>query len=120
MEFTPSQISIIIERIVCKENGLGTLFELTLETLMKAKRTEYKHLTRDYSNGYRSRKAFGNRIMRELQAPHTRNVGLYPVMLGLLKEPGTRSPELRLPYIYSRFIHQTSKRCFLRDLWQTL
>ncbi|NLN96667.1 MAG: hypothetical protein GX128_10940 [Bacteroidales bacterium] len=98
MDFTPSQISKIIERILCKEDGLNTILKLTLETLMKAERTEYKHLTRDYSNGYRSRKAFGNKQMLELQAPHTRNGVLYPVILSLLKsqEQEARSLGFRL------------------------
>ncbi|NLN95446.1 MAG: hypothetical protein GX128_04660 [Bacteroidales bacterium] len=61
MNYTPYQISKIIEQIVCKEGGLNAIPKLTLETLMKAERTEYKHLAQDYSNGYRSRKAFGNK-----------------------------------------------------------
>lgn len=99
MDFTPSQISKIIEQTVCKEDGLNTILKLTLEALMKAERTEYKHLTQDYSNGYRSRKAFGNKQMLELQVPRTRNGGFYPVVLGLLKNQEQEARSLAF-YLY--------------------
>ncbi len=85
MHFTQTQISKIIEQILEKEDGLNTILKMTLEALMKAERTEHNTSTRDYSNGYRTRKAFGDKQMIELQVPRTRNGGFYPVILGLLK-----------------------------------
>ncbi len=85
MHFTHSQITKIIEEIVSKDDGLNTILKMTLEALMKSERTAHNVSTGDYSNGYRSRKAFGDKQMLELQVPRTRNGGFYPVILGLLK-----------------------------------
>ncbi len=73
MHFTQTQISKIIEQIVEKEDGLNTIFLMTLEALMKAERTGYNHQRKDNSNGFRTRKAFGDKQMPELQVPRTRN-----------------------------------------------
>lgn len=59
--------------------------KLTLEALMRSKRSEHNNEHDDYSNGYRSRKAFGDKQMIELQVPRTRSVSFYSVILGLLK-----------------------------------
>jgi len=85
MHFTQSQVSKIIEETILKKDGLNTVLKYTLEALMKAERAEYKSQTKAYSNGYRSRKAFGDKQMIELQVPRTRDGGFYPVILGLLK-----------------------------------
>lgn len=85
MHFTQPQFTKIIEDIIEKEDGLNTILKTTLEAMMKAERSEYKQSVNDYSNGYRSRKAFGNGKMIELKVPRTRE-GFYPVVLGLLKD----------------------------------
>lgn len=85
MNFTQSQVSKILEEILEKEEGLNLILKLSLEALMKSERQEHNAVTRDNSNGYRSRKAFGDKQMIELQVPRTRNGGFYPVILGLLK-----------------------------------
>jgi len=85
MRFTQPQFTKIIEDIIEKEDGLNTILKTTLEAMMKAERTEYKKSVNDYSNGYRSRKAFGDGKMIELKVPRTRK-GFYPVVLGLLKD----------------------------------
>lgn len=85
MNFTQSQVSKILEEILEKEDGLNLILKLSLEALMKSERQEHNEVTKDNSNGYRSRKAFGDKQMIELQVPRTRNGGFYPVILGLLK-----------------------------------
>lgn len=85
MRFTQPQINEIFESLLEKEEGLNAVLKLTLETLMKMERSEYKKENADYSNGYRSRKAFGDKKMLELRVPRTRSGGFYPVILGLLK-----------------------------------
>lgn len=85
MRFTQPQFTKIIEDIIEKEDGLNTILKTTLEAMMKAERTEYQKATKDYGNGYRYRKAFGNGKMIELKVPRTRE-GFYPVVLGLLKD----------------------------------
>lgn len=85
MHFTQAQVSKILEDILKKEDGLNTVLKLSLEALMKSERDEFNKANGSYSNGYRSRKAFGDKQMLELQVPRTRNGGFYPVILGLLK-----------------------------------
>lgn len=85
MHFTQKQVSEILEEILEKEDGLNTILKMSLEALMKSERTVHNKSEQDYSNGYRSRKAFGDKQMLELQVPRTRNGGFYPVILGLLK-----------------------------------
>lgn len=85
MHFTQVQIKEIIETIVQKEDGLNTILKIALESLMKAERAEHLINNSDYGNGFRTRKAFGDKQMLELQVPRTRNGSFYPVILGLLK-----------------------------------
>jgi transposase-like protein len=85
MHFTQPQVSKILEDILQKEDGLNTILKLSLEALMKSEREIYKNKVSDYSNGFRNRKAFGDKRMLELQIPRTRNGGFYPVILALLK-----------------------------------
>ena len=66
---------------------------------MKTESTEYKHITQDYICSYRSRKAFGNKQMLELQVPRTCNGVLYPVILGLLKSQEQEARSLTF-YLY--------------------
>jgi len=86
MRFTQPQFSEIITDLIEKEDGLNIILKTTLEALMKAERSEYKRFIKDYSNGYRSRKVYGNGKMIELKMPRTRDGGFYPVVLGLLKD----------------------------------
>lgn len=85
MQFTQTQIKDILSEVVSKKDGLNTILKLTLEALMRSERSEHNNEHGDYSNGYRSRKAFGDKQMIELQVPRTRSGSFYPVILGLLK-----------------------------------
>src|SRR5699024_5653335 len=85
MRFTQPQFTKIIEDIIEKEDGLNTILKTTLETMMKAERTEYKKTLNDYSNYYRIRKTFRIGKMIEHKVPRTRKC-FYPVVLGLLKD----------------------------------
>jgi transposase-like protein len=85
MQFTQTQIKDILSELVSKEDGLNTILKLTLEALMRVERTEHNEVHQDYSNGFRSRKAFGDKQMIELQVPRTRKGHFYPIILGLLK-----------------------------------
>lgn len=94
MRFTQSQFTTIIEDIIEQEDGLNLILKTTLEALMKAERTEYKDSVNDYSNGYRTRKAYGYGKILELRVPRTRSGGFYPVILGLLKDQQREAHEL--------------------------
>lgn len=85
MQFTQTQIKDILAEVISNEDGLNTILKLTLEALMRSERSEHNSERGDYSNGYRSRKAFGDKHMIELQVPRTRSGSFYPVVLGLLK-----------------------------------
>lgn len=85
MHFTQEQVKEILSEIVQKEDGLNTILKMSLEALMKSERNVHNVQNGDYSNGYRSRRAFGDKQMLELQVPRTRQGGFYPVILGLLK-----------------------------------
>src|SRR5690554_3935405 len=85
MHFTQSQVSKIIEEVVSKEDGLNTILKMSLDALMKSERTQHNQQYRDLSNGFRTRRAFGDKQMIELQVPRTRSGNYYPVVLALLK-----------------------------------
>jgi transposase-like protein len=91
MHFTQPQIKEILDEIISKKDGLNIILKLTLESLMKAERSEHNILEEDYSNGYRKRKAFGDKHMIELQVPRTRSGSFYPVILGLIKNQETEA-----------------------------
>ncbi len=85
MHFTQSQVNKIIEEVVAKEDGLNTILKMALDALMKSGRSEHNQQHRDLSNGFRTRKAFGDKQMIELQVPRTRSGTYYPMILALLK-----------------------------------
>lgn len=85
MQFTQGQITSILQEILQQEDGLNTIMKLTLEALMRVERSLHNATVGDYSNGYRIRRAFGNKEMIELRVPRTRSGSFYPVILGLLK-----------------------------------
>src|SRR5690554_1193777 len=85
MHFTQSQVSKLIEEVVSKEDGLNTILKMSLDALMKSERTQHNQQYRDLSNGFRTRRAFGDKQMIELQVPRTRSGNYYSVVLALLK-----------------------------------
>lgn len=84
MNFTQPQNTEIIESIINEEDGLNKILQTSLEAIMRSEREVFNELNQDYSNGYRSRKAFGHQKAIELNVPRTRN-GFYPTILALLK-----------------------------------
>lgn len=74
----------ILEEAFKKEDGLNTILKTTPEALMKAERSEDQKTTKDYGNGYETRKAFGNRKRITLRVPRTQD-GFYSVILEFLK-----------------------------------
>ncbi len=61
---------------------------------MKSERQAHNLLEKDDSNGYRTRKVFGDKHHIELQVPPTRDGGFYPVIFGLLKNQERESRTL--------------------------
>lgn len=85
MNFTHSQITEILLELASTEDGMNTLMKLSMEALMRCERTEHNKTEADLSNGFRTRRAFGDKKMIELQVPRTRSGSFYPVILGILK-----------------------------------
>lgn len=85
MHFTHKQVSEIIAQFIEKKGGLNEILKMSLEALMRSERSLHNAENDDYSNGYRSRKVYGDKQMIELKIPRTRDGGFYPVILGLLK-----------------------------------
>lgn len=85
MQFTQVQINEIIQKVVSDEEGLNAILKMSLEALMKSERSEHNQAQGDLSNGFRSRRVFGDKQMLELQVPRTRHQSFYPIILALLK-----------------------------------
>ena len=59
MHFTQQQIYEVLGQVVSKPDGLGELMKVGLELLMKSEREFHNEEHSDSSNGFRTRKAFG-------------------------------------------------------------
>jgi transposase-like protein len=85
MQFTQPQIREILSDLAKSENGINTVLKLAMEAIMKSERTAHNETYHDLSNGFRSRRAYGDKKMIELQIPRTRSGNFYPIILGMLK-----------------------------------
>jgi len=86
MNFTQSQKYEILEEIVQKEDGLNTLLQFAMESIMKQERGLYREQNpEDYSNGFRHRQTYGQGKILELRVPRTRSGAFYPLLLAVLR-----------------------------------
>jgi len=86
LHFTQEQVTKILEEIAQQEDGFNMVLKLSLEAIMRAEREEHNSDYQDMSNGYRSRRAFGQGKILELQVPRSRKGNFYPLLLGLLRD----------------------------------
>lgn len=86
MNFTQEQIKEIFSEIAKGDNGYQTLLQLSLESIMRAERTEFNTQNQDVSNGYRIRSVLGHGGKLELVIPRSRHHNFYPLILALIKE----------------------------------
>ena len=86
LSFTPEQVTQIVSDLKTSGRDNTALMQLFLEAMMRAEREEYKTTHGDLSNGYRSRRAFSQGRVMELQVPRTRFGNFYPVLLSVLKD----------------------------------
>lgn len=87
MNLTQEQISGLMLDIANSENGTNLLLQMTLNAFMKSERHLHQQENpRDYSNGYRERKARGFGKEMVLKVPRTRDGGFYPVLLNVLRD----------------------------------
>ena len=81
-------------QVVSKPDGLGELMKVGLELLMKSERELHNEEHSDSSNGFRTRKAFGQGKILELRVPRTRHGNFYPLILTLLSDQEEESKRL--------------------------
>ncbi|MDR2145138.1 MAG: IS256 family transposase [Tannerella sp.] len=86
MDFTQGQRYGILEEIVQKEDGINTLLQFAMESMMKQERGLYREdHPDDYSNGFRHRKTYGHGKLLELRVPRTRSGAFYPLLPAVLR-----------------------------------
>jgi putative transposase len=91
INFTHSQTTEILLELASTEDGMNTLMKLSIEALMKCERSEHNKAEGDLSNGFRTRRAFGDKKMIDLQVPRTRSGIFYPIIIGILKNQETEA-----------------------------
>ena len=87
MEFTKEQISELMCKHAERQNGLHDIFEIMLESMMAAERTEFLHDMRDGNkgNGYRLGHTYGQGRKLEFRIPRDRYGNFHPQILAVLK-----------------------------------
>ena len=87
MEFTKEQISELMCKHAERENGLHDIFEIMLESMMTAERTEFLHGMSDGNkgNGYRLGHTYGQGRKLEFRIPRDRYGNFHPQILAVLK-----------------------------------
>lgn len=75
-------------------SGMQQVLKISMEAIMRAERQEHNLNSKDLSNGFRSRKSFGQGKILELRVPRTRQGNFYPVLLSLLKDQEEESRKL--------------------------
>jgi transposase-like protein len=86
MHFTQTQITEILDEIARGKNGYQELLKLSLESIMRAERSEFNSINSDISNGYRYGSVLGHGGKLELVIPRSRHQNFYPLILALIKE----------------------------------
>jgi transposase-like protein len=94
MNFTQTQITEILDEIASGNNGYQHLLQLSLESIMRAERTEFNNLNNDSSNGYRLSSVLGHGGKLELVVPRSRYHNFYPLILALIKDQNEESKNL--------------------------
>lgn len=87
MEFIKEQISELMCKHAEREHGLHDIFEIMLESMMAAERTEFLHEMRDGNkgNGYRLGHTYGQGRKLEFRIPRDRYGNFPPQILAVLK-----------------------------------
>ncbi len=87
MQLTKEQIVSVLNKFAVEENGLNSLLELLLDSLMLCEREEFlKSEKGNKGNGYRLGRVFGHGTELSLRIPRDRNSDFYPLILALFRE----------------------------------
>lgn len=94
MQLSTQQITDILSDFALQEDGMNRLLQLCFEAMMNAERSAHNQQNADVSNGFRSRKAFGQGKLLELRIPRSRSGNFYPLLLGLLRDQEEESRQM--------------------------
>lgn len=87
MQLTKKQTTELLSKFANEKNGLNSVMEIVLDSLMLCEREEYlKTDTDNKGNGYRLGRVFGHGTELELRIPRDRKSKFYPMMLALFRE----------------------------------
>jgi len=87
MNLTKKQTEEVLSNFLSKENGLNTVLEMVLNSMMYSERAAYLSDSPDNKgNGYRALSAFGHGHQLELRIPRDRLSQFTPTLLALLRE----------------------------------
>lgn len=94
LKFNKEQVKKILGEIAKNQDGFNQIMQISLEALMEAERNEHNERTSDVGNGYRSRRAFSQGKILELNVPRSRYNNFYPVLLSILKDQEAEAQRL--------------------------
>jgi len=87
MELTKKQTEEVLSNFLSKENGLNSVLEMVLNSMMLSERAAYLSDDPDNKgNGYRALSAFGHGHQLELRIPRDRLSQFTPTVLALFRE----------------------------------
>lgn len=87
MNLTKKQTEAVLSKFISQENGLNTVLEMVLNSLMLSERSVFlSNSFNNKGNGYRCASAFGHGHQLELKIPRDRLSQFTPTILALFKE----------------------------------
>jgi len=87
MELTKKQVESVLSKFATEENGLHTVLEMVMNSLMISERSVYlTESVNNKGNGYRNASVFGHGHQIELRIPRDRLSQFTPTVLALFRE----------------------------------
>jgi len=87
MNLTKKQTEAVLSKFISQENGLNTVLEMVINSLMLSERSVFlSNSSNNKGNGYRYASAFGHGHQLELKIPRDRLSQFTPTILALFKE----------------------------------
>ncbi len=87
MHLTKEQTTQVLSKFANENNGLNSILELVLDSLMLSERDSFlKNSKSNKGNGYRLGRVFGHGTELSLRIPRDRQSAFYPIILALFRE----------------------------------
>lgn len=118
IELSKVQLQESLNNFLLKENGLTTILEMTLNSLMYAEPEQY--LKENYSNkgnGYRKAFGFGMGKQIELRIPRDRLGMFQPMVLALIRDQKQQLEDLSFEALRQWTYHSPNRLYNGRNLW---